>query len=546
MSGFICLAFHGSAMAGDVRLKAGVQAEYVIQEINDKDENKVIDANNIIVRPYGAVSYKTRDLDLQVRGTHNQVRRELSNETVTQNYTEYDYNGNYKIINNVLDLQLSGVRNYQSAGLNSFLVDDFLLNGESLNKVESDRASLNLNVRRGDFFGLSSGVFYNNTTSDYGNSRAVDTDTLYTNETYGMNMGLVSGESLDGAVINLVGNANYSKRSPGLDFASQFASLSSNIELYKNLGLALNATYDNNEIKTEVDTPTNGLREFYSYGAGFSWESGNSRSVRVLLNKSVKPSQLENEEDEKDTFLSYNIDWAFSERTLLQANISKRFYGNSGNFLLSHSLKNWRSSIVYSEVVSSSSQLVSRQGVGLFICEDGSTSIADCFLSDTLEPELELGQTLQPIVVQNFGLSDRVIIRKSVTAQTAVTRRRTTLFIFATKSEDEEVEINRIYDTTTFGLKLAFNISQKTSLEIGHNYSKVELGEAIEPQESTTKVLSLEFKHELTRRLNAAFGYRYLDRDGELNRGGQSLRGVSGALTDNRITFRITYAFGSK
>lgn len=527
--------------AGDLKFNAGVSAELVDQQIKTKDDPKqTIDALDTIVKPFASISYEAKDFDVFFKGTNNQVRRDLDNESTTQDYTEYNYSGNFDIIDDLLSLQASGIKSYTSNSLNSFLADDFLLNADSLNKITSDNANLRLNIRRGEFYGLSASSSYRHTVSERDDASMLD-DSVFENESYGITLDAISGEGLDGARVSLSSNFQYSKRDSGEDFVSQQVSLSGDIEVYGDFGIALNSSYENNEFRTDFDSDSDGFREFYSYGAGLIWQPSNDRYIEVLFNRSSTSSLIEGAEDEEDSFLSYNVSWAFSERTSIQGNFTRRFFGDAGSLSFRHQLKNWRSSVTYTEVVSSTSNLINSNDVGLFICDNGSSDIADCRLSDTLEPELEPGEVLQPFGGQNPVVNDRIILRKSLRAQTAVTRRRTTLSLTAIRSEDEEIEVDRIFDVSTIRANLAFELTQNTSLQYVFNYAKTERDQRGEIESSTTKEHSIEARRQISRRFSASIGLRYLDRDGEVNRGTPSFIGLDGPLTDRRLTFRISY-----
>ena len=532
-------------MAGDITTNAGLSTELIDQQIKTKEDPiRTIDATNIIIKPFASLQYQAKSLNFFFKGTNNNVRRTLDSETVTQNFTEYNYNGSYDIVENLLMVSAYGLRGYSSNSLNSYLVNDFLLNSESLNKIESDGASLALNVRRGEFFGLSSTTTYRHTKSELNNSSVPD-DTVFESENYGLTLNGITGENLDGARINLSSAFQYSKRGLGQDFISQQIGLAGDFEVYGDFGISLNANYENNEFKQDLETANNGLREFYSYGAGLIWQVRNDRYLKVLLNSSVTASLVDGEQDEEDTFLSYDINWAFSQRTSLQGSFTRRFFGNAGNLSFKHRLKNWRSSVDYTEVVSTNSRLDNSNNIGLFICENGSTDIADCRLSDGLEPDLEQGEVLQPFLLQNPVINDRVVIRKSLSAQTAVTRRRTTLSLTATRSENEEVEVSSIISTSVIRASLDFALSNNTNLQYSYSFANSELEREAEIENAITKRHNIELRRQLTSKFNVALGFSHLDRNGEISRGTQSFRGLDGPLTDRRITFRISYDLGA-
>ncbi len=529
--------------ANELDFFAGATASYIDQTTESKDQDITINANNTLVTPFVALVYDGRDLQLNARVTNNHVYRKLENESVSQDFTEYNYSGTYRIIDNVLSVSFNGLENFRSNALDSFLVDDFLLNADSLNKVKSNNASLNLNLRRNEIIGLSAITSYNKTSSTIDLASLQD-PSIFQNETYGLSFNMISGTNLTGVRITLAGNARYSKRDSGQDFVSQTVNLNIDTAIFDSLALAVNGFYENNEIKTDFELPFDSLREFHSYGAGLIWQSAIDRMIEVTLNRSSTNSQLEDGEDETDTFIGYSVNWAFSTRTRLQGSYTRRFFGDAGNLSFRHQLRNWRSSINYSEVVSSTSQLINSQNTGLFVCDSGSNDFSSCRLSDDLEPDLNAGEVVVPLTIPTLDLNDRIIIRKSLTAQTAVSRRRTTLSITGSVSEDEEVEINRIFDVQSLSMLLNFQVSQRSSISVSNLYSEREQDRSGELQQATTRRQELRYNRRISNNFTTALALTYLKRDGEVNRGFEDFRGINGSLTDRRISFSLSYTFG--
>jgi uncharacterized protein (PEP-CTERM system associated) len=543
LAGVLLLA--NSAVARDVKFSLGIDADWIEQKIDVEEDNSSISSSNQIIKPYTQISYLGRDIRASLTGTHNHVRRQLDSENITQNYPELRYSGSYDAIEGLLNFSVNGSQSYRSEGIGSFLVDDFLLNGDNLNKVTSQQASVTLNLPRADIFGLTASAFYRNNKSDRNENGTSSIASLFDSKSHGASFNIISGESLDGIRSTITGNYNYVERDTQQDFVSHALNIDNSVKIYGSFGIALNASYEDNDIKSNLDQSQSRLREFYSVGAGLVWQSSIDRFLEVAYNRSFRESPDENSDTEENNFVSYKVNWAFSERTSLQANFTKRFFGDAGNVSFIHQLRNWRSSVTYNESVNTTSQLANSSDVALFICDGGSTNIADCQLSDSLTPDLGVGQVLQPIVFQNFELNDRVILSKNLTAQSAVTRRRTTLSVTATKSKIDEFEFDQAFETTGLQLQVLFNISQRTNLTLTSSYSKIETVDTAEPETQTTNEQSIDLTHQLTRQFSASIGLRYLDREGDLIRGdGGDFRGLSGPLSDQRISFRVSYQFG--
>lgn len=539
-----------TVFSGELILDAGVDAELIEQSVKVKTDNTDIDSTNQIFSPFIATNYIARDLNVFFRGKHNWVRRELADEVVTNNYTDFQYNAIYQAIPNLISINLAGTQGFRSQGINSFLVDDFLFNADNLNKVSSDTATLNLTLPTGDYFGLNSSIRYSNSQSEF-NSNADDTTAgVFENENYNATLGVESGSDIKALKVNLDTSVSYSKRDNNQDFINQFAQLSLDFKLYSSIGLALNAAYENNDIRNEDDS-FDGAREFSSLGIGLIWQPSQDRSIEVTWNTSVSDSaqglfEGNDTEDETDNFVGLDVDWAFSPRTSVSASFSRRFFGDSGNVNITHQLRNWRSRLTYNETINTNSQLASTIEPGLLICENGSTDIADCQLSDNLEPVLDPGQILLPISSVGFELNDRVILRKQLQLYSAITRRRTTVALTATKATSDELEIDSEIESNILLLDLIFNISARTNIRLGHTYTDAERLFNAELTKSKVNQTTLQLEHKFFRRLSATLGYRYVDKDGDLAEGGANLAGINGPFSENRITLKLSYNYGNR
>lgn len=533
-------------LAKDLYFDLGVDLERVEQDIFVKNEERDVDSSSNIVRPYLAVIYEGSKLDAYFRGTQNHVQRELDGVDATQNYTVFNYATSYDIVDNLLELQLNGAQEYRSEGINTFLESDFLLYGEELNKVQNNSALLNLNLPRGDYFGLSGSARYSKIKSENSRINPNRFSGLFDSENYGANFNLVSGKDLEDTQLTLYGNVNYSQRQSNQDYESQTLGFESDSKLISDFGFVVNGYYENNDIKNDVETDVSRLREFYSIGAGLSWQPASNKIIKVTWNRSFTESKIDDSEEEENSYLSYNIDWSFSTRTQLQASFSRRFFGDSKQLSLIHRLRNWRSSINYNETVSNASQLINNPDLGLFVCDAGSINLSDCSLTDNLDTPLEPGQVAQSFLIPNFELNDRVILRKGWTLQSAYTSRRTTLSVTGSRTDNEDLEIDSLYETDSLSATIAIDISHKTRFDITQRYTKVErMLDAVFEQE-TTKEQSLTLSHDLSRRFSASVGVTKVDREGNLSRQDQTFSGLNGPLTDNRITFTISYNYGDR
>ncbi|MBT1450632.1 hypothetical protein KJ365_07025 [Glaciecola sp. XM2] len=543
----------------DVNINAGVSTEFVKQTVDDVDRAVTLDSDNIIVQPFLSLAYGARDIDAFISIEHNHVRRSLESEDVTNNFTDFRYRTQYRMLSNLLSLNVSGGQSYRSLRENSFLVDDFLFNEGNLSKNTTNRASLDFILPAGEIVGIRSSLAMNSLRSTPENPE-VDPSFIgnLDSDTYSANVGFTSGRDLRPFLYRLDLQAAESKRERQSDFQTESVDLTLGTNIFSDFSIRLLGFVENNEVSDDNvgEEQSQILREFYSYGVGIAWQPSENRFIELGFNRSTTSSQSFTDEepqpDEENDFLSLDMNWAFSGRTNLSANYARRFFGDSAQLDFSHSLRNWRSSITYREDVNTNSQLFLNQQPGVLVCANGSTDISDCSLSENINPDnLAPGDFLLPVVTSSLDLNDRVIIRKNWTAQTSFDRRRTTITASVTASDDEEVEIQRNANTLSGRLGAVVKISPRSSIKLNAQYFDVEQEFEGELSDSITKEFELEFERQFSRRLFASVGFRYLDRDGFIQNvfggvgGGAQLFGINGPFTDRRISAEIRYEFDS-
>lgn len=541
-----CLALTWSTFSysGQASYALGIDADYVKQEVTTESDNVTLDVNNQILSPYLLANYTGPKLFLQGTVTNNHVRRQLEAETVSQNYLEYNYTGQYQIIDNLLSINTTGSSRFLSGQIQNFNVDNFLLNAENLGEAKTNSVGANLNIPRGDFFGLTAFTSYRETSFERNQQENTNPINLFDNDSYNLGFNLLSGTDLTNVNMSLNGNIANIKRGERQDFDSQSLSASIDVGLVSNFALAINGFYENNELQApDNNEEFDGLNEFYSAGVGLIYRRSQDKYIEVAYNRSRSEGR-QGREDEENDFVSADLSWAFTERTNVTGNYTRRFFGDAGSFSFNHRTRNWRSSIRYNESVTSNSQLINTTIPGLLICDEGFNDFSECSLSDSPDGPIGEGQLTVPIQIAGFGINDRIVIRKGLTAQTLVNRRRSTFSITGSRSKSEEIEVDRLLDNTTLRSKLTFNISHKSQLVLDHSFRKLEVDTAGELSEQNSNEYSVELKRNLNNDFSASLIASYLNRNGDAGFNNQ-FQGLNGSLTDRRITLRISYQFAN-
>lgn len=536
------------AYAGDITIDSGVNTSYVKQTLQS-DETGEVESNNIIIKPYLATTYFSRDLLANIRAEHNHVRRSLEDEDSTSNYTNLSYSARYDIFRNLLAVNINGSQNYRSLNSQSYFVDDFLLNADNLVKTSSNRASLLFTLPVGEYFGTDASITYQkskneNVLNNFNSDTPVFSD--IENKSSFATWSLYSGRAIRPFSYKLDTSAQHSQRNILGDYNARFAEFTLSANVYKQLSLTTRASYESNEVEivNSDDEDLDSLREFYSYGIGFTWRASQNRYLEVTYNKSKNEGGLFDEEDESNNFININTQWQFTPRTRFTGNYSRRFFGTSGSALLSHSLRNWRSSVSYSEDVNTNTQLAQIQEPGLFVCANGVTDLSQCSLPDNIDTDnLPPDQFLVPFVSNVFELNDNITLRKTLSFQTSIVRRRTTIAMSYKSSSNEDLESARNTDVNLASVNLLFQLSQRTKLRLDTSYADNE--EVLSDQDylSTVKQATISVERKLSRRFFASLGFKYLNRSGESASSIGGIAGIQGPLTERRIMAAIEYKF---
>lgn len=532
------------ASAAEIHVNAGVESEYINQTIDDNTNNSQIDSDNLIFSPYLSAIYNAKRVNFNLRAEHNHVSRSLESNTVKNNYTNYSGRFGLNLIDNFLRVTGDANQGYRGLAANSFIVDDFLLNAENLAKTNSYRGAVELSLPAKTYFGIDSTLSYSNFTSD--NQQGSDA-LAFDNERYLGRVNLFSGRDFRPFTMQIQGTSSVTKRSEREDFLSSNVDADFRAPLFtSDLMFTVVLNYENNEIENDFSEMSS-LREFYSYGAGLTWQVSRNKLLQLTWNNSKKDARA-GEDDETESFLGGRINWQFSPRTDLQAQFTKRFFGDAASVSFSHNTRHWRNNVSYSETVTTSSQLLQNDLTSFFACTNGSTSIADCELLDSLDPaSLPPDAIFVPFVETNFELSDSVIIRKNAQYTSAVQRRRTNISFSVAQSIDEDIERN--LETTTDSIQLTSSIgfSPRTTMRATLRYADVNRVRADEDLNSRINEFSLNIERRFSKSLFASIGYNYLDRSGDaIGSIGGNFGGIDGPLTDNRITASIRYQLSKR
>jgi uncharacterized protein (PEP-CTERM system associated) len=517
------LSFSAFGQEVDISGKLSTTSYVTETEIGD---NEATQTEAFIVKPSLLGSYKSRLLSASLTANHSRVRRSVDNEdgndTSNQNYTDLKYTSNLTLIENALSLTLSGAQNYRVINQQQYGFSDEILGSDNLTKSRSNKAQLNFSIPNPLYVGFTLQSTYSKTQTDQSQTgqTGVDGDNL------GITARLFQGKYIRPINFDISAQYNDTGRANFQNFESTRVQASVGFPIIKEVDFIVTGSlneYDTGQ--TEFSSRQN--LDTTSYGAGLEWSPSNGRNLSLTYN------QLEEGENTTD-FLGVNIAWAFSNRTAVSFDYGKRFFGDSYNLNFKHSLKSLRTSVSYSEDLTTFSRLgaSSTNITGIFVCQFGSTDLIDCFQPDSLDYQLQVGEEFRATTEVVTDISEEVILRKSGTASIGYSKRKVTMSIDATYRRTEYLESDRLSINRSLRLNVNYAIGRKTNISFASNVASNQFNEL--ETADTTMTNSINFSRDLGRYLKLSIAARFLDRESDnLNRNG----------TDKRLTVGLNYIF---
>lgn len=516
-------------------VNAVATADTIYQSV-DTEEHGNRSLTTVTIAPKVNATYQTRTFQGLWSGTYTHLERDNDDASQRQDYAEYSYSAQWVPFENLLSFQAAGALNYQNTNSANFLVSDFIANSDSLAKTRSNRLSSTLTLDQGDWVRGQGTASYSDTASE----RSLTNNNALDNDSYQLSGKLINGDEAEYFIWSVTGtyqNTERGQASEG-DFESRTANGYIDTRIYGDWAIRLTARHEANQISDRDDTNSL-VREFNSYGAGLTYRQAENRYISLTANKS--DSDLE--EDDGETFIGVDLQWALSTRTRIAATFGRRFYGESASATIGYNSKYLRTSFSYSEDVTNTSRLLADpENLGVFVCPTATTSIADCFQPNSLSYTPNAGEQLVQFTSQNLEFDDNIILRKSSNFQAGYDFSRITLAFSWRYAEDDYLDEDRLRRTYSFGTNVAYKIGSYTNITSSINYANItgQGAEDIFRGESDNWNASIGLEREFGRRLKASIDARYLKQEGDLNTG---ISQFGNNYTDRRLSASITYTY---
>jgi uncharacterized protein (PEP-CTERM system associated) len=514
-----------SAFGQEVDIRGTLNTTGYVYETEIGD-NEATQTEAFIIKPSLLGSYNSRLLSASLTANHSRVRRSVDsgndNDKTNQNYTDLKYTSNLTLIENALSLTLSGAQNYRVINQQQNGFSDVILGSDNLTKNRNNSAQLNFSIPNPLYVGFTLQSTYSKTQTDQSQEgqTGVDGDNL------GVTAKLFQGKYIRPINFDISAQYNDTSRANFQNFESTRVQGNFGIPIIREVELLITGSLD------EYDTGQTGFTgrpnlDTTSYGAGLKWIPSNGRNLSLTYN------QLE-EGENQTKFIGVNIAWAFSTRTALNFDYGKRFFGDSYSLNFTHSLKSLRTSISYSEDLTTFSRLgaSSTNITGIFVCQFGSTELIDCFQPDSLDYQLQAGEEFRATTEVVTDISEEVILRKSGTASIGYSKRKVTMSIDASYRRTEYLETDRLSINRSLRLNVNYAMSPKTNIGFASTLATNQFNEL--ESADTIMTTSIDFRRDLGRYLKLSIAARFLDRESD----NQSRNG-----TDKRLTVGLNYSF---
>lgn len=539
---FLALSIAVSSLplvAGDLKFNGKLATSYIKYDV-DTQRNPESGADIFTVSPSIGAVYNSSKLLSRLTANNNQVFRNFSGIDTNNaeeepkknnNYTNYNFFSQLNIIDNLLNVHVASNQSYQDRlGLNDFTTD-IVFNSDQLSKTRTNTLGFNLNLERAKYVG----ALLRGTASNIKSDRQINGQELNTNSK-SVSASVFSGERLKRITWNI--DASYFDSNGRNNNNNNLISRRVNANLYfgvwRDFKLVLTGQTEHNNYNTTLSPDSIDL-QYNSYGAGFSWDLGLGRNIEITYNKpSSSNSALPNVADNSnESFIGGRINWQFSKRTGLNANFSRRFFGNSKNYSLYHRNKHWRTSIAYGENLTSFARLITtRQDLGTFVCPLGQElNLSDCFQPSVEDYQLAAGEQFINMVGLTPEISNEARLIKNLTASMGYDLRRLKVSLNLNKFQTRYLDSNRFRDGKNVVLTTNYKMGVKTSVSWRNSYSEYDFR-----QDSTLKTTqsALGLNYSLSKKLKTSVEFQYSHRESEVS---------TLDFRNRRLTLRLQYLY---
>lgn len=516
--------------ARQVTVTASVNTSYVNEE-TETSATSSTKQDTYSVQPSVAAKFQGGRFKGNLNARHRQLDRHASSNTATtdtatetrDSYTTYTANTEFELLENALYLTLNGSQTYQSFDINDSLTDDEFNDDGSLSKTQRTQIGFRFKSPQADYLAIELNARLSELTSENQDQDDFAVDSRDKNLT----SKLTSGDRMDDVTWDILSTFRESEGRTNTDLTSIRHTGNVYFGLYDELSFLLTGRFESNDRTSTTDTVSDDL-DYNSYGAGLSWGKEQRRRINLTYNVS------DNSDQEKQNFVGLDVNWAFTPRTSVRAELSRRYFGESGSFSLRHNSRRIRTSVTYSEDLTTFSQIVgSELNEESFVCPTGAIDFAECFQPPTLDYDLKAGEEFTSFFELNPIISEEVRLRKALQGSIGYDFRRLKTTLNLRRTTTDFLDSGREQSSELIGINANLKAGQKTSFTTSVNFQRTDDEQDLLLTETELWTVNLGVNRTVGRHSRLRISYRHIERQTD----------DAEKLGENRLTVSFNYRF---
>jgi uncharacterized protein (PEP-CTERM system associated) len=492
--------------------------------------------NAFLANPSLTLTYESPAISGSFLIDHNAIRQNREDEdSESDNFTEYRFTSNFNIIQNRLTAQASSSLTFRNTDPTQTLVNDFFLGGDSLTKVRNSNGGVFFRLPATNIVGIDwAGQFAKieseetTTPNQAFNNQNIDND----NTSY--NFRLYQGDRFQNIRWNFTSSFQDTNGSINQnDLRSRILDGEVSFGLFSKVRFIAVANDEVNQIENPQSPALSSQQlEFTSYGAGLEWFSANNRRIAITYNESDQGNP-DSEDEEEESFLGIDVNWAFSPRTSIQGNLTRRFFGEAKSGSFNYNTRSFRITASYSESLTTFSRLLANgEDLGVFVCPVGQSQLSSCFQPDSLNFQLQPDQQFLSFFEQIPEISEEITLRKIGTLNFGYNRTNLTVSVALSAGQTEFLDTQREQDNNSVRLSANYQLGPKTTISANGNFTRTEFTDL--NTNDDVRNHSVGIRRTINPKLSAGLDFRFTDRESDV---------VDRDLQDRRLTLSFDYSF---
>lgn len=268
-----------------------------------------------------------------------------------------------------------------------------------------------------------------------------------------------------------------------------------------------NYTYQES-VNTALSSVAEDPIEYAHYGTGFAYyDSKRGNLAQVTVSR---------DDRNDDYFFGTDLRWFFDDDHYVSANVTRKFYGDSGLFNYFFSADRVTLDLYYKEDVELE-YMIEQEVIndGLYVCRDGVDSFDEslCWQPESLNYELGQGETIIPKIQVNYPLVDRVVLNKKLGFNWSYDTDYFNSKVQVYKNIMEELDDNYEQESDNVSLLLTQRLNSLSSIDYEFKYRKMTF--LPEDRRTYDVLYKATYNHELNSRAKWYVGFQYINKNSD-------------------------------